>query len=375
MVKVEVDVNPSTVNFRELLPGEKKSETVEITNLSNDLLKISAITSPHDFINVNLADLKLPVSLKYNEKMSFKVGVDANIMKDKTWGQVIIKTSNVHTPEVTLNLTGRVRSEDQKPMGAPNSAQAPLPQINYSERAKKLFPLYNFVANNVSQNLAGCNTGQCVPMKALIQVLTAQNLPDEKITEAVRQIYGPGAVVASSGNVQPPRPSLKESIQGALKNGRRARLDLFVMSYCPFGVRAEKALDRIMAEYGSKLDLQLYFIAQSRTDSTSDKLADSFTSLHGLPEVEEDFRQVLIQKHFPEKLLPYLRLRNENIKTTDWKECATKAGIDLQKLEELIAAKGSQQLFRENLVKAQTMNIHASPTLFIDNVRYQGGFQ
>jgi len=377
MVKVEVDVNPTTVNFRELLPGEKKTETVEVVNLSDNLLKINSITSPYDFVSIDLAGLKLPLSLKQNEKATFKVSVDAASMKERTWGQVIISTDNPHTPQVTLYVTGRVLSENQNSMGShqQGSAQTFLPQITYSDRARKLFPLYNFVAGNVVQNLAGCNSSQCLPMKALIQVLVTQNFPDEKITEAVRQIYGPAAVAASTSNSpQPPRPSLREAIQNALKDGKKAKLDLFAMSYCPFALRAEKALDKIMAELGSKIDLQIYFIAQSKTEG-SDKLADSFASLHGLPEVEEDLRQVLIQKYFPEKLFSYLRLRNENIKTTDWRECAKKAGVDLKKLEELIASKSSLQLFRENLAKAQTMNIHASPTLFINNVRYQGGFQ
>jgi len=388
MVKVEVDVNPATVNFRELLPAEKKSESVEVTNLSSDPLKINSITSPHDFISVDLSGHKLPVTLKSNEKMNFKVGLDAAVMKEKTWGQVIIGTNNTHTPEITLHLTGRVRLEDQTPNGAQNAAQAPLPQVTYSEQAQKLFPLYSYVLNNVSQNLAGCNIGQCLPMKAFIQVLVDQKVPEGKITEAIKQIYGPGAVAASAASPAvkaQPRPSLRESIQNELKgDDQKAKLELFVMSYCPFGVRAENALEKIMAEFGSKLDLQLYFIAQSKaTDShtadsasaSADKPLDSFASLHGPQEVEEDFRQVLIQKHFPEKLVPYLNLRNQNIKTSDWKECATKAGIDLKKMEEFIAAKESQQLFKENLTRAQLINIHASPTLFINNVRYQGGFK
>lgn len=386
-VKVEVDVNPSTVNFKELLPAEKKSESVEVTNLSSDPLKINSITSPHDFISVDLSGHKLPVTLKANEKMNFKVGVDAAVMKEKTWGQVIIGTNNSHTPEITLHLTGRVKLEDQKPKDAQNPAQTPLPQVTYSEQAQKLFPLYNFVLNNVSQNLADCNTGQCLPMKAFIQLLVEQKVPEGKITEAIKQIYGPGAVaasVASPAKAQP-RPSLRESIQNELKGGdQKAKLELFVMSYCPFGVRAEKAMEKVMTEFGPKIDLQLYFIAQAKATDThaadsasasAGKPLDSFTSLHGPQEVEEDFRQVLIQKHFPGKLLTYLNLRNQNIKTTDWKECAAKAGIDSKKMEEFIAAKESQQLFKENLTRGQLINIHASPTLFINNVRYQGGFQ
>ena len=369
------------------MPTEKKSEPVEITNLSSDPLKIDSITSPHDFVSVDLSGHKLPVTLKPNEKMNFKVGVDAALMKDKTWGQVIIATNNSHTPQITLHLTGRVRLEDQPANGAQNAAQAPLPQLTYSEQARKLFPLYNFVLNNVSQNLAACNTGQCLPMKAFIQLLVDQKVPEGTITEAIRQVYGPAAVAASGaipGNAQP-RLSLREAIQNELKESdQKAKLELFVMSYCPFGVRAENAMEKIMAEFGKKLDLQLYFIAQSKpTDShaadsgktNANKQLDSFVSLHGPQEVEEDFRQVLIQKHFPDKLLPYLNLRNQNIRTTDWKECATKAGINLKKMEDLIAAKESVQLFKENITRAQLINVHASPTLFINNVRYQGGFQ
>ena len=133
-------------------------------------------------------------------------------------------------------------------------------------------------------------------------------------------------------------------------------------------------MEKIIAEFSSKIDLQLYFIANPTT-ANSDNTTDLFTSLHGPLEVEEDFRQILIQKYFPEKLFPYLHHRNQNIKTADWKECMAKAEIDQKKIEKLMNDKQSRQLFNDNIAKAKKMKIHASPTLLINGTKYQGGFK
>ena len=123
-----------------------------------------------------------------------------------------------------------------------------------------------------------------------------------------------------------------------------------------------------------KIDLQLYFIANSKT-SDSDKIIDLFTSLHGPLEVEEDYRQVLIQKYFPKKLFPYLHQRNKNIKTSNWKECLAKAGINQKKFENFLADKQNRQLFNDNITMAKNKKIHASPTLLINGIKYKGAFK
>jgi len=350
---------------------------VEVTNLSDKTLQISSITSAQNFITVNLAKSDLPILLKPQEKMSFQVNLDAALMKEKTWGQIIINTDNQHTPKITLYVTGRVQSQNQTKKPSPTTGKTPLPPLTFSEQAKKLFPRYNFVFNNVTKNLAECDFGRCLPMKAYIQLLIDQKIPEEKITKAIQYIYGPKAITSlekKSKKSPINTTTLKESIQKALKDNSKAKLELFVMSYCPFALRAEKAMEKIIAEFNSKIELQLYFIASPKTEN-SDKTTDLFTSLHGPLEVEEDFRQVLIQKYFPEKLFPYLQHRNKNIKTADWKKCLNKAGIDQKKIEKLMNDEQSRQLFSDNIAKAKKIKIHASPTLLINGIKYKGGFK
>jgi len=350
---------------------------VEVTNLSDKTLQISSITSAQNFITINLSNSNLPIILKPQEKMSFQVNLDAALMKGKTWGQVVINTDNQHTPKITLYVTGRIQSQDQIKKSSPTTGQTPLPHLTFSEQAQKLFPKYNFVFNNVTKNLAKCDFGRCLPMKAYIQLLIDQKIPEEKITEAIQYIYGPKAITSMKKKSKKSTintPTLKESIQKALNDNSKAKLELYVMSYCPFALRAEKSLEKIIAEFGSKIEIQLYFIAEPKT-SNSDKTTDLFTSLHGLLEVEEDFRQVLIQKYFPEKLFPYLHHRNKNIKTANWKECLSKAGIDQKKIEKLMNDGQSRQLFSNNIAKAKKIKIHASPTLLINGIKYKGAFK
>ena len=69
-------------------------------------------------------------------------------------------------------------------------------------------------------------------------------------------------------------------------------VELFVMSFCPYGVQAEQAMAPVADLLGSKADIKVRFIA-----GVGDTL-NSVQSLHGVIEGKEDARQLCVAKNY-----------------------------------------------------------------------------
>lgn len=144
------------------------------------------------------------------------------------------------------------------------------------------------------------------------------------------------------------------------------RVDLFVMSQCPYGTMAEAALIEI-TEAIPDLSYSIHFIATETTEG--------FISLHGEEEVAEDTRQACIMKYNEDKLLDYLGCLNEDYGNagTVWKGCATEAGIDSEKIEDCSTSEEGENLLRENVVLSNEIEVNASPTFLLNNQITFGG--
>ena len=95
------------------------------------------------------------------------------------------------------------------------------------------------------------------------------------------------------------------------------KLEVFVMSQCPFGVKALNAMEEVIKNFGSNIDFQVNMIATGTAK-------DGFKALHGQHEVDENIRELCAIKHHPKnhKYMDYILCRNKEIKSTDWEKCA-----------------------------------------------------
>jgi glutaredoxin len=164
-----------------------------------------------------------------------------------------------------------------------------------------------------------------------------------------------------------PDSYLKHLITDSLKKHGKVKLDLFVMSMCPFGVRAENALIPILREKGDSIEFNVFFIA------TGENVGD-FQSLHGNKEVSEDLRQLVIARHFPDRFFAYLQDRAQNISKDDWFLSARIARLNIDSISQLVTEEQEIEAFQANISLAKNKGIFASPTLFIDGTPYRGSF-
>jgi predicted DsbA family dithiol-disulfide isomerase len=135
---------------------------------------------------------------------------------------------------------------------------------------------------------------------------------------------------------------------------------VFVMSQCPFGVKALDSMKEVLANFQGKIDFDVHYIA--------DQAGDGFQSLHGQAEVDEDIRQLCAKKHYraKNKYLDYIWCRNQNVRSPDWRACA-KDGIAAEVLDKCATSDEGKGLLAADLKIAQGLQIGASPTWIGNN--------
>jgi hypothetical protein len=161
----------------------------------------------------------------------------------------------------------------------------------------------------------------------------------------------------------------------------RPDIDLFVMSFCPFGTRAEKNLLPIIKKYEDQVDFSIHFIATDKAAAESGKsesdtkketyvsVVDRFESLHGAREVAESMRQIIVSKLYPDVFFDYLLWRADH-PSDSWRKGAEPLGIDVNRVTSLIESKESLTWFLENIALVKALDIRISPTLHIDGYNY-----
>ena len=135
----------------------------------------------------------------------------------------------------------------------------------------------------------------------------------------------------------------------------KGRLDLFVMSMCPYGTRALDAMQAVLDNFGNQIDFNIYYIANENADVT-------FQSLHGQPEEDENIRGLCAIKYYANNYMDYIWCRNKDI-SANWTSCAA----NFPKIKTCFEGAEGTQLHSQNIKYANELEIGASPTWMVNN--------
>ncbi len=136
----------------------------------------------------------------------------------------------------------------------------------------------------------------------------------------------------------------------------KGQLEVFVMSECPFGLKALNAMEEVLAAFGDEIKFSVHFIGDEQDGKP--------TSMHGQSEVDENIRELCAITKYPAKYMTYILCRNKNIKDTNWQACATD-GIDAAVIEECFKGDGTKMLL-DDMKLAKQLGISGSPTWIAD---------
>ena len=165
-------------------------------------------------------------------------------------------------------------------------------------------------------------------------------------------------------------PSLKEILEQRMRGPMKPQVELFVMSFCPFGVQAEEELLPFIAKYGDAVDFNLRFIANLVEETASDKL--KFTSLHGEVEVIENLRQIAVSQLYPDQFFDFLLCRAKHLESA-WTRCAEKVGLDIDRVNQEMESERTKRLFEVDIRRSTALGVRSSPTLVVDGKVISGG--
>jgi hypothetical protein len=156
----------------------------------------------------------------------------------------------------------------------------------------------------------------------------------------------------------------------------RPAVDLYVMSFCPYGTQAEATMKPVADLLGKKADIRIHYITSVAGTDIS-----SVQSLHGAVEAEEDLRQVCIQKYAPESIWQYLSRFNTECypierNLTAMEKCSrnitTSLGIDQARITACVAGREGIDLLKADEGLSGQNGATASPTLIINGVEFSG---
>jgi len=149
-------------------------------------------------------------------------------------------------------------------------------------------------------------------------------------------------------------------------------IELFVMSYCPYGTQMEKGILPAIAALGNKVDFKIKF---------------NDYSMHGDKELKENLVQYCIQKEQTAKYSNYLTCF---LKASDSASCLASTGIDTTKNDACVAKtdkefsvtanaasktdyKGTYPSFNISKEDNAKYNVGGSPTLIINGTEVSSG--
>jgi len=185
-------------------------------------------------------------------------------------------------------------------------------------------------------------------------------------------------VILSPKSTSSPKPTTSPTPIPEPVKSSRPSVELFVMSFCPFGVQAENAMEPVVDLLGTKSDIQVHYIA-----TVNGTTLDSVKSLHGPTEAKEDVRQLCIAKYYPKQLWPYLMDFDKNCQNSTLRKdltaldacganSAKAADIDNQKIETCVSSGEGMALLSADVAIAQNNKVTGSPTIFINGQKYAG---
>lgn len=168
-----------------------------------------------------------------------------------------------------------------------------------------------------------------------------------------------------------PQQQQQQAPAPVVPKAEKVKAELFVMSYCPYGLQMEKAFLPVMQLLKNKADLEIKYVSYA---------------MHGLKEVEENTRQYCIDNEQNDKYAAYM---NCFTLKDDSKGCLAAAKVNESKLSSCVDATNKKYGIMESYNNQSTWlsgqfpiyavhqdlntkyNVQGSPTLIINGTEAQ----
>jgi hypothetical protein len=127
----------------------------------------------------------------------------------------------------------------------------------------------------------------------------------------------------------------------------KPKVELFIMTHCPYGTQAEKGIIPAVKALGDKVDFTIRFVHYF---------------MHGDKEETETYNQVCIREEQSAKYISYLECFLEDGNSD---RCITKVGVDKAKMTGCVSTKAKEYYAADSKL-SESYGVQGSPTLIIN---------
>ncbi len=175
---------------------------------------------------------------------------------------------------------------------------------------------------------------------------------------------------------------IKEMEKKSMENITKTKtpdVKLFIMSFCPFGRAAARAMEPVYRLLKNKANITVHYVIYPSSwykGREEDYCIGKYCSMHGLAELKEDVREMCIAKIYGwDKFWDYMKIQLNkctlgNIEIC-WKTVAKQVGINITKIEKCFN-ESAEEMLKEEYALNKKYGVTGSPTLLINNVEYRG---
>ncbi|MFO7872418.1 MAG: hypothetical protein R6U26_02105 [Candidatus Undinarchaeales archaeon] len=223
----------------------------------------------------------------------------------------------------------------------------------------------DYINSNLIQGDAEAELVSAVEENGLIQLtisLQGQEMDlfvtedgEKMFTQAIDMTESPTQAGASA-----------EAEQTSIPKTEKPVIDLYVMSFCPYGNQAEDNLYPVYNLLKDKVDFNVHYIV-----SVS---GEEVRSLQGQPEVDQNIREICVANEYGEdKFWDFVTFVNENCGSNGncWESALEEIGGDVEVIQNCVDSEGLE-LMKLEAQKAEEAEATGSPTMLINGVRYSG---
>lgn len=156
-------------------------------------------------------------------------------------------------------------------------------------------------------------------------------------------------------------------------------VQLFVMSFCPYGNQAEEALMSVAGLLKDKANIEPHYVIYSNYQGGGSNYCldkeNKYCSMHGISELNQDVREACVFKYQKDRVWDFINEINNTcgVQNVDacWEGAAKKLGINVGKIKTCQQSEGLSIAAKE-LELDQKYDISGSPQMIINGKEYNG---
>lgn len=160
----------------------------------------------------------------------------------------------------------------------------------------------------------------------------------------------------------------EETLIEEIPKSDKPKVELFVMSFCPYGNKAEDTMLPVYNLLKDKVNWNIHYIV--------DINGDVVNSLHGQPEVDQDKREACALSESLNKWWTFATYVNKNCGKDGscWEDAVKEANLDINKIKNCVSEKGLSLVKADEKI-SNAAGAKGSPTLIINGVKSTAVYQ